>query len=85
MRAEPQSRAGWPKANHKIILARGGTFYRPPLGQFSGVKKVGFPELKILTMVIQELRSYSLVLVERVFCKVISEIKNGMATDLSIE
>jgi hypothetical protein len=32
--------------------------------------------------VIQELRSWSLVLVERVFCKVISEIKNGMATDL---
>jgi len=53
---------------------REGYVLRGKKGRFSGIE--------IRTLVIQELRSYSLVLVERVFCKVISEIKNGMATDL---
>jgi hypothetical protein len=53
-----------------------------PLGHFIRGKKVGFPENELRVLVIQELRSLSLVLDEWVFCKVISEIKNGMATDL---
>ena len=57
-------------------------FVMSPLGHFIRGKKVGFPENELRVLVIQELRSLSLVLDEWVFCKVISEIKNGMATDL---
>ena len=46
-----------------------------------GVKKVGLSG-KEFYVVIQELRSWPGLLVQRVFCKVISEIKNGLATDL---